>query len=54
MDTPDVYSDVLGDALGYSSQRLAQLGSLVTAAAVVEAQPRASSGRRLPVLLLAL
>ena len=43
MDTPDVYPDVLGDALGYSSQRLAQLGSLVTAGAVVEAQRRAQA-----------
>jgi hypothetical protein len=43
MDTPDVYPDVLGDALSYSSQRLAQLGSLVTAAAVVEAQRRAQA-----------
>ena len=43
MDTPEVYPDVLGDALSYSSQRLAQLGSLVTAAAVVEAQRRAQA-----------
>jgi len=43
MDTPDAYPDVLGDALSYSSQRLAQLGSLVTAAAVVEAQRRAQA-----------
>jgi hypothetical protein len=35
MDTPDVYPDVLGDALSFSSQRLAQLGSLVTAGATV-------------------
>jgi hypothetical protein len=35
MDTSDVYPDVLGDALSYSSQRLAQLGSLVTAGATV-------------------
>jgi hypothetical protein len=27
MDTPEVYPDVLGDALSYASQRLAQLGS---------------------------
>ena len=40
MDTPDVYPDVLGDALSYSSQRLAQLGSLVTAGATVEARRR--------------
>jgi len=43
MDTPEVYPDVLGDALSSSSQRLAQLGSLVTAAAVVEAQRRAQA-----------
>ena len=43
MDTPDAYPDVLGDALSYSSQRLAQLGSLVTAGAVVEAQRRAQA-----------
>jgi hypothetical protein len=43
METPDVYPDVLGDALSYSSQRLAQLGSLVTAGAVVEAQRRAQA-----------
>ena len=30
MDTPDVYPDVLGDALSYSSQRLAQLGLSLT------------------------
>jgi len=41
MDTPDVYPDVLGDALSFSSQRAAQLGSLVTAGATVEAQRRA-------------
>ena len=41
MDTPDVYPDVLGDALSFSSQRVAQLGSLVTAGATVEAQRRA-------------
>lgn len=40
MDTSDVYPDVLGDALSYSSQRLAQLGSLVTAGATVEARRR--------------
>jgi hypothetical protein len=43
MDTSEVYPDVLGGALSYSSQRLAQLGSLVTAAAVVEAQRRAQA-----------
>jgi hypothetical protein len=37
MDTSEVYPDVLGDALSYSSQRLAQLGSLVTAGATVQA-----------------
>jgi hypothetical protein len=41
MDTPDVYPDVLGDALSFSSQRAAQLGSLVTTGATVEAQRRA-------------
>ena len=41
MDTPDVYPDVLGDALSFSSQRAAQLGSLVTAGATVEAQRQA-------------
>jgi hypothetical protein len=41
MDAPDVYPDVLGDALSFSSQRAAQLGSLVTAGAAVEAQRRA-------------
>src|SRR6516165_12465114 len=41
MDTPDVYPDVLGDALSFSSQRAAQLGSLVTAGATVEAHRRA-------------
>jgi len=43
MDTPDAYPDVLGDALSYSSQRLAQLGSLVTAGATVEARRRAQA-----------
>jgi hypothetical protein len=38
MDTSDVYPDLFGDALSYSSQRLAQLVSLVTAAATVEAR----------------
>jgi hypothetical protein len=41
MDRSEVYPDVLGDALSFSSQRLAQLGSLVTAGATVEAQRRA-------------
>jgi hypothetical protein len=41
MDRSEVYPDVLGDALSFSSQRVAQLGSLVTAAATVEAQRRA-------------
>jgi len=36
VDTSDVYPDVLGDAFSSSSQRLAQLGSLVTAAAMME------------------
>ena len=41
MDTSDVYPDLFGDALSYSSQRLAQLVSLVTAAATVEARRKA-------------
>ena len=41
MDTSDVYPDLFGDALSYSSQRLAQLASLVTAAATVEARRKA-------------
>ena len=41
MDTSDVYPDLFGDALSYSSQRLAQLVSLVTAGATVEARHRA-------------
>jgi hypothetical protein len=41
MDTSDVYPDLLGDALSFSSQRLAQLVSLVTAAATVEARRKA-------------
>ncbi len=41
MDTPDVYPDVLGDALSHSSQRLAQLGSLITAAATMQARRKA-------------
>jgi len=40
MDRSDVYPDVLGDGLSYSSQRLAQLGSLVTAAATMEVRRR--------------
>jgi hypothetical protein len=38
MDASDVYPDLFGDALSYSSQRMAQLASLVTAAATVEAR----------------
>jgi hypothetical protein len=41
MDTSDVYPDLFGDALSYSSQRLAQLASLLTAAATVEARRKA-------------
>jgi len=41
MDTSDVYPDVLGDAFSYSSQRLAQLGSLVIAGATVQARRQA-------------
>ena len=41
MDTSDVYPDLFGDALRYSSQRLAQLASLLTAAATVEAGRKA-------------
>jgi len=41
VDTSDVYPDVLGDAFSSSSQRLAQLGSLVTAAATMEVRRRA-------------
>ncbi len=40
MDTSDVYPDPFGDALSYSSQRIAQLASLITAAAMVEARRR--------------
>jgi len=40
MDRSEVYPDVLGDALSFSSQCVAQLGSLVTAGATVEAQRR--------------
>jgi uncharacterized protein YciI len=43
MDTSDVYPDVLGDTLSYSSQRLAQLGSLVTAGATVEVRRKAQA-----------
>ncbi len=43
MDTSDIYPDVLGDALSHSSQRLAQLGSLVTAGVTVEARRRAQA-----------
>ena len=41
MDTSDVYPDLFGDALSYSSQRMAQLASLFTAAATVEARRKA-------------
>jgi hypothetical protein len=41
MGTSDAYPDLPGDALSSSSQRLAQLASLVTAAATVEARRRA-------------
>jgi hypothetical protein len=40
MDTSDIYPDLFGDALSYSSQRMAQLVSLVTAGATVEARRR--------------
>src|SRR5580700_5064796 len=43
MDTSEVYPDVLGDALSFSSQRLAQLGSLVTAGTTVVARRRAEA-----------
>jgi hypothetical protein len=43
MDMSDVYPDVLGDAVSHSSQRLAQLGSLVTAAATMEVRRRAQA-----------
>jgi hypothetical protein len=43
MDTSEVYPDVLGDALSFSSQRLAQLGSLVTAGVTVVARRRAEA-----------
>jgi hypothetical protein len=41
MNTSDVYPDLFGDALSYSSQRLAQLTSLVTAGATAGARRRA-------------
>ncbi len=41
MDTSDVYPDLFGDGLSYSSQRMAQLASLVTAAATAEARRKA-------------
>jgi hypothetical protein len=41
MDASEVYPDVLGDAVSHSSQRLTQLGSLVTAAATMEVRRRA-------------
>ena len=41
MDTAEVYSDVLSDAVSHSSQRLAQLGSLIMAAATMEVRRRA-------------
>ena len=43
MDASEVYPDVLGDAVSHSSQRLAQLGSLVTAAATMEVRRRAQA-----------
>jgi hypothetical protein len=43
MDTSEVYPDVLGDALSFSSQRLAQLGSLVTAGATMVARRMAEA-----------
>jgi len=43
MDASEVYPDVLGDAVSYSSQRLAQLGSLITAAATMEIRRRAQA-----------
>ena len=39
MDGSDVYPDLFGDALSYSSQRMAQLASLVTAAPCGGPQP---------------
>ena len=41
MDTSDVYPDPFGEAMSYSSQRLAQLASLFTAAATVQARRKA-------------
>jgi hypothetical protein len=41
MDPSNVYPDVLGEALSHSSQRLAQLASLVTGGAMLEARRRA-------------
>ena len=43
MDASEVYPDVLGDAVSHSSQRLAQMGSLVTAAAAMEVRRRAQA-----------
>lgn len=43
MGASEVYPDVLGDAVSYSSQRLAQLGSLITAAATMEVRRRAQA-----------
>jgi hypothetical protein len=43
MDASNVYPDVFGDAVSHSSQRLAQLGSLVTAAATMEVRRRAQA-----------
>jgi hypothetical protein len=43
MDSADVYPDALGDALSHSSQRLAQLGSLITAAATMQIRRRAQA-----------
>ena len=41
MDNSDVYPDLFGDALSFSSQRMAQLASLVTAAATAGARRKA-------------
>jgi hypothetical protein len=41
METSDVYPEPFGEALSYSSQRMAQLASLVTAGATVQARRRA-------------
>ena len=41
MDTPDVYPDALGDALSHSSQRFAQLASLITDATTMQIRRRA-------------